>query len=315
LAKQNAAARHSADAFWKELVIRFFYEMLRRCIPELYERADKNKPPVFLDKELRSIARKVKLKLRVADLLISVPLSDGKNTWILLHCELQGKGGGNLAERMFMYMTLIFSRCAKPVVGLAIVTDKRSAAEPTFYELSLFGAETIYRYNRIAIADLDPEELKTSDNPFDLALYAGQCAIKAKRSERQRFIFFKELLTLLSLRSWSRTDKDDFLVFLDGILHISDKDAIMELSMFEEEILKGEKPMALQDMKTPLRTYIYEKGIEKGREEGIEEGIEKGIEKGYEETARKMLKKGYDHQEIIEITGISIDKLKTLAAS
>lgn len=288
--------------------MRFFYEMLKRCIPELYERADRTKIPTPLEKELRSITRKVKPKVRIADLLVSVPLLDGKDTWILLHCELQGKGGGNLAQRMFMYKTLIFARHAELVVGLAIITDKRSADEPTFYECSFFGCKETYIYNRTVVMDMNPEELKASDNPFDLALYAGQCAIQSKRSERQRFIFFKELLTLLSLHNWSRSDKDDFLVFLDGILTINDKDAIAELSLFEEEIMEEEKPMALQDMKTPLRTYIYEKGVEKG----IEKGIEKGKLEGLLAAARNLLKTGMEPSHVAQVTELPLKTIQSI---
>ena len=164
--EQNIVTRQSADILWKELVVKFFYEMLKRCIPELYERADRSKLTMPLEKELRSIARKVKPKVRIADLLVSVPLKDGKDTWLLLHCELQGKGGGNLAERMFMYMALIFVRYVKPVVGLAIVTDKRSIDEPVSYEWTLFGAKESYSYNRTVIMEIDPEELKTSKQPI-----------------------------------------------------------------------------------------------------------------------------------------------------
>ncbi|GHV38657.1 hypothetical protein FACS1894187_17720 [Synergistales bacterium] len=269
--------RINKDILWKELVMRFFYEMLLRCIPELYERADKSKPPMPLDKELRSLARRAKASLRVVDLLVSVPLLDGKSTCVLLHGKLQGKGGGDLSKRMFLYMTLIFSDKKEPVTRLAIVTEKRSADEPDFYSSSLFGSEVIYRYNRVVVADLDPEELKNSDNPFDLALYAGQRAIEAKRSERKKFVFFKELLTLLSERDWSGANKEDFLIFIDGILHISDQDALTELNQFEEEILKEEKPMALRDMKTPYVTFVRERYEKKGREIGIEEGREEGL--------------------------------------
>ena len=55
-----------------------------------------------------------------------------------------------------------------------------------------------------------------------------------------------------------------------------------------------------------------EKGREEGREEGKEEGREEGRKENTIETAMKMLKKGFDIETIIEITGLKrseIDKL------
>ena len=45
---------------------------------------------------------------------------------------------------------------------------------------------------------------------------------------------------------------------------------------------------------------------------GKERGIELGAERKQEETAKKMIAKGYDSLEIIEITGLSLERLKEL---
>jgi predicted transposase/invertase (TIGR01784 family) len=52
-----------------------------------------------------------------------------------------------------------------------------------------------------------------------------------------------------------------------------------------------------------------EEGLQKGREEGIEEGIERGILQGKRETALAMKKKGFDHETIAQITGLSVDEI------
>ncbi|MGE5340836.1 MAG: hypothetical protein ACM3SY_05065, partial [Candidatus Omnitrophota bacterium] len=62
-----------------------------------------------------------------------------------------------------------------------------------------------------------------------------------------------------------------------------------------------------------------EEGIEIGREEGIEEGKKEGIEKGREkeknETAQNMLKKGFDIDTIMEITGLDKNKIQEITTS
>jgi predicted transposase/invertase (TIGR01784 family) len=55
---------------------------------------------------------------------------------------------------------------------------------------------------------------------------------------------------------------------------------------------------------------IEELGYAKSlREEGRELGIEEGILQGKRETARAMKKKGFDHETIAQITGLSVDEI------
>jgi hypothetical protein len=39
------------DGLWKDILDKFFYPLLKRALPELYEKADKTKRPTFLNKE------------------------------------------------------------------------------------------------------------------------------------------------------------------------------------------------------------------------------------------------------------------------
>ena len=72
-----------------------------------------------------------------------------------------------------------------------------------------------------------------------------------------------------------------------------------------------------------LSMGIYEEGIEKGIEQGIEKGIEQGIEKGIEKgitvgvekTAINMLKKNMDIDTIMELTGLSEEKIEELKSN
>lgn len=59
-----------------------------------------------------------------------------------------------------------------------------------------------------------------------------------------------------------------------------------------------------------------EEGIQKGLEEGIQEGLEKGIQEGAEiekkNIAQVMKEKGFDVGLIMEVTGLSKDKILAL---
>ena len=52
--------------------------------------------------------------------------------------------------------------------------------------------------------------------------------------------------------------------------------------------------------------------IKNSKEEGFEEGENSGIEKNKIETARKMLEKNMEIEDIIDITGLSEEEIKKL---
>jgi len=214
------------DGFWKDLIKRFFPFLLKRALPELYKKADFKKEPRFLDTEFRDILntgkREIHKNPHFADFLIEVPLKNGKSEWILFHIESQqGPGGGNITERMKHYHCCIYAHYRREPVALAIIASGRRKKE-RFYSHSHFGTEIIYRYNNVVLAELDDAELKESDNPIDLALYAAKCALKAK-DETRKYKYLRTLLVLLSKRGWSDEDKRDLLLFLERIIDLSDK--------------------------------------------------------------------------------------------
>lgn len=314
-------SRRDDDGNWKGLIEHFFYDMLRRCVPSLYEDADTSKNPEFLDKELRAAeGGMAKRGPREADLLVSVPLRSGDERWILLHVEVQGDGGGDLPERMFHYRSLIYARYRKEIAALAIITDKRSPNEPEYYRFEVYGTEVVYRFNRLVVKNLDPEGLKESANPFDLALYAAQQALGSKKDEQRKFIYLRELVTLLSKRGWNHEKKLRLLLFMEAAINLTDEKLIEDIVDYEEEIEREGSVMRLLYAEQLAMKRGWEKGIEKGREEGIEKGIAKGIEKGMEkgmekarvQIARNFLKMGVDASQVAQATGLPESEVKSM---
>ena len=127
------------DSFWKDLVKRFFPYLLKRALPELYEKVDLTKEPRFLDKEFTDILntgdRDIHNSPHFADLLLEVPMKDWSVEWVLFHYEAQGPGGSNLAERMNHYRCFIYAHYRKEPVALAIITGGHRKEE-RFYSHS-----------------------------------------------------------------------------------------------------------------------------------------------------------------------------------
>lgn len=139
------------DGIWKDAVEQYLPLLLKRMMPELYEDVDFSEDIKFLDKELRDTIQvsmsEEHNSAKFVDTLVQVPLKSGKNEWVLLHIEVQGKGGEDISFRMILYCCLIFAHYRRMPVALAILTDKRPLKEtPGKIEYSEYGTELVYKY-------------------------------------------------------------------------------------------------------------------------------------------------------------------------
>lgn len=296
----NNTERRDEDNLWKDIVQSFFYPMLKRAIPALYDDADREKEPRFLDKELRKVAHSLPGGAHVADFLVEVPLQNGASEWVLMHIEIQSKGGDSLPFRMFHYKSLIFAMYKRESVALALLTDKRPKSEPEFYQSSLYDTVTTYRYNRLSVPALDEAELLGTDNPFDLALCAAGRALKSKRDERQKHRYMKELLGLLGDRGWNHDDKHKLLLFIERIINLKDRELTLDIVKYEKELEKEGKFMYL--------SLAEQVSLEKG----LEQGLEQGIEKGKLQVAINMLKNGLPMEDVVKFTNLPRSEIEAV---
>ncbi len=128
---------------------------------------------------------------------------------------------------------------------------------------------------------------------------------------------------------------DADLDFTDKLIHTAE---ILDLKVVEHLIINEDsyysfKDKGLIDRLSLSKIYavgyievdrIRGEGIEIGKEEGLQEGIEKGFEKGIErgikqgqsanqhEIVSKMLNRGYNSDEITEITGLSVKEIEVI---
>lgn len=74
--------------------------------------------------------------------------------------------------------------------------------------------------------------------------------------------------------------------------------------------------MTLEEKMNEIWEDAREEGLEQGREEGLEQGREEGIKEGIRENtlqvAKAMKEKGYDIQDIIEITNLLKEQIESL---
>lgn len=70
--------------------------------------------------------------LCLADKLFKVWQHDHKETWILVHIEIQSQEQLDFAQRMYIYNYRAFDLYQKPVLSLAILGDSRPSGAPLF---------------------------------------------------------------------------------------------------------------------------------------------------------------------------------------
>lgn len=319
------------DLLWKDLLSRFFVPMLQSLLPDLARDLDEKRDVVFLDKELRRLARFTRRPEggepdgnRFVDLLANVPLRTQEDAWVLLHVEVQGRGGNeDFPLRMHRYRGLLEGRYRRHVSALALLIEPLSEAQSCgVYSWEGYGTRVKYEFPVFKLYEGDEEALKASDNPFDWAHLAGLRAWKSRNSEPRKLSYLKEMLKLLDERGWDHADKAQLLVFMEGVIHLTEDESSREYEEWEN---------ALEEAKEAGRMYVSimeRKGIEKGRIEGIQlgeaRGIQlgeargirlgrtEGIQLGRTETARNLLRMGLDLTKIVEATGLSLEEIQSL---
>ena len=264
--------RFDHDDCWKSLIKRFFWEFLEMALPGLYADADTSREAEFLDKEFSDVLNtgdpEIHQSPHFADYVIKIHMRNGGAEWLILHLEIQGKGGEALYVRMFRYKCLIFAHYKKNPVALAIIIDKRPASEASSYAHSHYGTNTVYEYNNLVLADLDDEYLLSSGNPIALAFYAAKSALRAKE-EFQKYNYLYKLAKLLSERGWSMQDKRDLLLFIERLINLKD-------IVFKKQYLEYRQQLD-KEGKIVYEYWLRDIQEEVAREEGMEKGMEKAI--------------------------------------
>ena len=303
--------RANFDGLWKDAIKRFFPQLIKCTLPELYDDVDCSREPEFLSKELRdSIQRPVADEHNspmFVDELIKIFLKDGRTEWILLHIEVQGSGGDDISFRMMLYCCLIFAHHRKMPVALAILTKRRPKDEIIgAYNLEQYGTSISYKYNCFEVYALDDDSLLKSDNPFDLIFYAVKKTIglSGKSKEEKKFAYLMQLTRLLASKGWGMEERRDIFNFIARAVNLKDKALQQKFVDDVQEIQGG-------DSMYPL-TFLDDYFINKARDEGISIGEERGKLEANLETARRLRNAGISDNDIHMFTNLSLDEIRML---
>jgi len=79
---------NQSDVAWKQILDFYFKDFVEFCLLDLYRLIDWNKPWESLDKELQAITKGEDSSKRLLDKLFKVFIKDGREHWVLVHCEI-----------------------------------------------------------------------------------------------------------------------------------------------------------------------------------------------------------------------------------
>jgi predicted transposase YdaD len=318
--------KFDADSYWKELIDRFFWLLLQITLPDLYAAADTTRKPKPLSNEFTDILntgdKKIHKYPRRADFVMEVPMKNSASECVILHIESQGRGS-DLDFRMSHYRSAIFFHYRKEPVALAIITDKRPANEAGYYSHYHFGTESIYRYNRLVLAELDDDALLSNDNPFGILLYAAKNTLRTK-SEHRKYRYLRIAMDHLARRGWDRQNKHDLMLFIERVVNLQNEELREQYKEYRRQLDKEGKIVYIPLLEREKAKELIESGIEKGKREGKLEGKREGRREGKREgklegkregkleVARNLLADGFSLDVIAKNTELPIDKIREL---
>jgi predicted transposase/invertase (TIGR01784 family) len=291
------------DLLWKGIIEDmpvFFVELF---LPDAAQVLDLDRGFEFLDKELEELFPEETAKHpRFVDKLLKAYTKDGREEWILIHIEVQGYRDKDFARRMFTYFYRLLDRYNKPVTALAIFTDDKKNFRPNSFEYHFLGTSQVYTFNTYKVIDQDETLLANHSNPFAMVVLTVLLAIKNKKGSDETLINLKlKLFRMLISRQMEKSTMRALLTFLKLYVHFANPDSYR---IFEQETL-----LITNDITT---MGIEQLVLKRERQEGREEGIEKGINLKARETAKKLIIRGFENEEIAEITGLTVDEVEAI---
>ncbi|MEH6305598.1 hypothetical protein RYH73_08085 [Olivibacter sp. CPCC 100613] len=296
------------DLLWKGILEEIFDDFLRFMHPEADEIYDLKKGIAFLDKELEQLfpPEEDEFSPKVVDKLARVNTREGKEEWVLIHVEVQGRYQKDFPKRMFTYYYRILDKYNQRISAYAIFTDGYKVKRPDRYETGYQGTSLTYRFNTYQLAHSNEQELLQSDNPFALAVLVGRSAFVGNRAEDSEkrdsdLLEFKgTLLRKLAKAQLSSKKIRALMNFLKYYVHFDNQ----------------------------YNNVIFDKQIQtvKGRSEamGIEElmldratkqGIQKGEQKSKSQVISNLLEKfGFSIEQAAEAADVSIEFVQKIRA-
>jgi hypothetical protein len=284
------ASRHSRDQDnpWKEALELFLEPFLAFLFPAVHDGIDWRRDYHSLDKELQQVVRDARVRRRVADKLFQVWRKDGREAWLLIHIEIQGKREEDFPERMFVYGYRIYDRYRRPVVSLAVPCDDSPSWRPDRFEVGQWGSALGIRFLIAKLLDYRgrEEELERDRNPFAAVVLAQLKVLKTQSNPGERWRWKVRLVKGLYDRGLTAQQVRELFRLLDWMVQLP-----QELEQrFHEEIERFEEERRMPYV-TSIERLALQRGLEEGGRKVLVEEITQALETRFGAAGKRLVPK------------------------
>jgi hypothetical protein len=210
------------DSPWKEALEVYFGPFLALFFPHIHADIDWSRGFVFLDKELQKIVPQAARGRHYVDKLVKVWRKGGRETWVLIHVEVQAQRDPGFPRRMYGYNTRITERYNRTVVSLAVLADDDREWRPDRHEEELWGWSVRMTWPSVKLLDYAEreEELERSKNPFAKVVLAHLKALETRQDLADRRTWKFRLVRGLYERGFSREDVRQLYRMIDWLMDL-----------------------------------------------------------------------------------------------
>ncbi len=247
------------DSPWKEIVETYLPDFMDFFFPSAYSEINWERGFEFLDSEFRQVVRDAELGKRFVDKLVKLYLTDGEETWVLIHLEIQSQYESTFAERIYVYNYRIYDRYRRKVASFVVLGDDSPTWRPSEFGYELLGTTINIRYPVVKLLDRGQEwdALEANTNPFATVVMAHLKASQTSKNREERLRWKLSLTRRLYQQGYQRQDIINLFAFIDWVMTLPENLETRfwtEVRQFEEE----------QQM--PYITSVERLGIEQGKQ-------------------------------------------------
>jgi len=261
------------DSPWKSALDRYFAPFISLHWPDLHARIDWRQAPQFLDKELQQVVRDADSGRRYADKLVLVATHEHGPRLVLIHIEIEGRGGNAFAARMYRYRYRLRDTYPDAVIEtLAVLTHRRQGSAFLVYREAGLYSTVEFRFPVVNLSAWlkrwSELEAAAPDNPFAIVVMAQLLALhdgKPLASSKLRGKL--KLARMLYRYGYDRQDVLELFRLIDWMI---------TLPADEEARFVAVEARLERNTKMGYVSSAERVGQRKGRQEGLQEGRQEG---------------------------------------
>jgi hypothetical protein len=274
--RQSASEQCSTqfDSPWKDVLEIFFEEFMRFFFPQAHREIDWTLPFEFLDKEFQQALSSDQPAARVVDKLVKVWTTKGKESWVLIHIEIQNQRQRKFAERMFVYHNRIYDKYRQKIASVAVLGDKNLRWQPDEFKSQLWNCQILFKFHVIKLLNYKQQwsMLESSLSPFAPIIMAYIVRQETRSNPEQRLAHKLRLFRDLRKRGYEKDSVYKLFRLIDNIMRLprdwenefwqqavyEDQKNMKHMFSFEKEAMKQGLKAGIKQEQERMKLFLLD---------------------------------------------------------